>query len=256
MKKINWGYVVTGIVIGGLLVLLVVLRQAQYQTDSRLDDKSTLPIVDSRPSPVLGLREARLRTGERVYVSAVSGEFFLVGNLFQVTPKGVVNLTEVAQRQDRLADLAAAPQESFLTFAAASDEQAVVTVFTDISCAYCQLFHQEVVRLNELGITVRYLAFPREGLRSATASQMAAVWCGSQPHDALGQAFQGMGMPSASDQGRCGDAVSRGFELGQRMGVRGTPAIVLPNGELGAGYLSAEQLAEAVRVSQIEEPFL
>ncbi len=255
MKKINWGYVAIGIVIGGLLVLLVVLRQAQYRDDSRVDDKLTLPIADSRPSPVLGLNDARLRTGERVYVSAVSEDFFLVGNLFQVTPEGVINLTEVAQRQDRLADLAAAPQESFLTFAA-SDEQAVVTVFTDISCAYCQLFHQEVARLNELGITVRYLAFPREGLTSVPALQMVSIWCGSQPHDALGQAFQGMGGPSASDQSRCGDAVSRGFELGQRMGVRGTPAIVLPNGELGAGHLSAEQLAEAVRVSQIEEPFL
>ncbi|PRB81524.1 thioredoxin fold domain-containing protein [Pseudomonas sp. MYb185] len=218
----------------------------QLGEDNQQQVEAVLPIVESRLSPVLGLNEARLQSGERVYISH-GGNFFLVGNLFQVTAEGVVNLTEIAHREDRLGELASVPEDRFLSFIA-NDERAVVTVFTDTSCPYCQLLHREVAKLNELGITVRYLAFPRAGLNSTVASQMQSVWCSSQPENALEQAFQGGWVQV--DQNTCsGAAISTGFELGQRFGVRGTPAVVLPNGELGEGYMSAAQLAEAISAS-------
>lgn len=232
--------------IGGTAVAVALLKVGK---DNRQQVDSVLPIVDSRPSPVLGLNEARLQTGERVYVSH-NGNFFLVGNLFQVTPQGVVNRTEIAQREDRLVELASVPEDRFLSFIA-NDERAVVTVFTDTSCPYCQLLHQEVPKLKELGITVRYLAFPRAGLNSTVASQMQSVWCSSQPENALEQAFQG-GRVQAYQNTCTGAAISTGFELGQRFGVRGTPAVVLPNGELGEGFMSAGQLAEAINASSGE----
>lgn len=237
-----------------LMILLIggtagAVALSKVNRDNRQQVESVLPIVDSRPSPVLGLNEARLQTGERVYVSH-NGNFFLVGNLFQITSEGVVNRTEIAQREDRLTELAKLPADSFLSFVA-GDEQAVVTVFTDTSCPYCQLLHQEVPKLNELGITVRYLAFPRAGLNSDVASQMRAVWCASQPQDALEQAFQ-MREGQAPQETCSGAAISEGFELGQRFGVRGTPAMVLPNGELGEGFMSADELAEAISASSAE----
>jgi thiol:disulfide interchange protein DsbC len=34
--------------------------------------------------------------------------------------------------------------------------------------------------------------------------------------------------------------------LGQQFGVQGTPSIVLPDGEMGEGYVPARQLIQAV----------
>ncbi|MDC9435736.1 thioredoxin fold domain-containing protein, partial [Clostridioides difficile] len=48
----------------------------------------------------------------------------------------------------------------------APDEKHVITVFTDITCGYCHKLHEEMKDYNALGITVRYLAFPRQGLES------------------------------------------------------------------------------------------
>ncbi len=45
----------------------------------------------------------------------------------------------------------------------APQEKHVITVFTDITCGYCHKLHEQMADYNALGITVRYLAFPRQG---------------------------------------------------------------------------------------------
>ncbi len=43
-----------------------------------------------------------------------------------------------------------------------AEEKHVITVFTDITCGYCHKLHEQMADYNALGITVRYLAFPRQ----------------------------------------------------------------------------------------------
>lgn len=50
-------------------------------------------------------------------------------------------------------------------------------VFTDITCGYCHKLHEEMKDYNALGITVRYLAFPRQGLESQAEQDMKSIWC-------------------------------------------------------------------------------
>jgi thiol:disulfide interchange protein DsbC len=47
-----------------------------------------------------------------------------------------------------------------------------------------------------------------------------------------------MDIPSAS----CENPVDAQYELGKTIGVSGTPAIVLPSGEILPGYMPAERL--------------
>ncbi|MCY1180224.1 Thiol:disulfide interchange protein DsbC [compost metagenome] len=44
---------------------------------------------------------------------------------------------------------------------------------------------------------------------------------------------------------QCENPVEKQYQLGQMIGVQGTPAIVLANGQLIPGYQPAPQLAEA-----------
>jgi len=63
----------------------------------------------------------------------------------------------------------------------ADNEKYAVTVFTDITCGYCVRLHQEMKEYNKRGITVRYLAFPRQGPSGQVADNMAKIWCAADP---------------------------------------------------------------------------
>ncbi|SUC27916.1 Thiol:disulfide interchange protein DsbC precursor [Providencia rustigianii] len=111
----------------------------------------------------------------------------------------------------------------------APNEKYVVTVFTDISCGYCKKLHETVGELNSKGVTVRYLAFPRQGLKSDTAKQMASIWCNGLPQDALSKAFKGDEVAIIDS---CKIDLGNHLKLGQLFKVTGTPAIVLSNGQV------------------------
>lgn len=118
-------------------------------------------------------------------------------------------------------------------------EKHVVTVFTDITCGYCHKLHEQIKDYNALGITIRYLAFPRQGLNSQTERDMASVWCSANPKDAFTQAMNGGNVQPAT----CDIDISKHYTLGVQYGIQGTPALLLDNGTLIPGYQSPKELA-------------
>ncbi|MNF31627.1 Thiol:disulfide interchange protein DsbC precursor [compost metagenome] len=113
-------------------------------------------------------------------------------------------------------------------------------MFTDTDCGYCQKLHSEVTELNRLGVEVRYVAFPRQGLQSPAYTEMVNVWCAKDPQAAMTAAKSRQPVTTA----QCDNPVAKQYALGQMIGVSGTPAIVLANGKLIPGYQPAAQLAK------------
>ncbi|HID5301620.1 TPA: bifunctional protein-disulfide isomerase/oxidoreductase DsbC [Klebsiella pneumoniae] len=120
----------------------------------------------------------------------------------------------------------------------APKEQHVITVFTDITCGYCHKLHEQMSDYNALGITVRYLAFPRQGLQSQAEQDMKAIWCAKDRNKALDDAMNGKGVQPAS----CSVDIAKHYTLGVQMGVNGTPAMVLSNGMVLPGYQGPKEL--------------
>ncbi|MEO0369463.1 MAG: thioredoxin fold domain-containing protein, partial [Pseudomonadota bacterium] len=127
----------------------------------------------------------------------------------------------------------------------AKDEKYSVTVFTDITCGYCRKFHKEIEEYNDLGITVRYLAFPRGGLQSQSYNDMVSVWCDKDPQDALTKAKAGDSFRKDSTCER--EQVAKQYDFGRQVGVTGTPTIVLQNGSVIPGYQPPEQLMKTIQ---------
>ena len=115
-------------------------------------------------------------------------------------------------------------------FPAVGETKGVVSVFTDVDCGYCRKLHQEVPKLNQMGIEVRYLAYPRAGVGSRSYQKIVSAWCAADPNKAMTQLKSGMEIPDVS----CENPVAAQFDLGQQVGVTGTPAIVLEDGRLAA----------------------
>ena len=69
------------------------------------------------------------------------------------------------------------------------------------------------------------------------------VWCADDRNEALTLAKLDQEFETHS----CDSSiVSSHYSIGQDVGLRGTPAIVLEDGTLFSGYLPATQLAEAI----------
>ncbi len=189
-------------------------------------------------SEIPGLYAVQFKRGPLVYATK-SGEFFLVGDLFSTGPAGYVNLTEKRRDDDRKTQLAGLSPNDMIVFAAVGKPRATVTVFTDVTCFYCQKLHKEVPELNKRGVEVRYLAYPRAGVGSEGYRQLASAWCASDPQDALTRLKAKEKVP---DNVCAGNPVAAQYALGQSMGVRGTPAIITDKGQMIPGYQSADEL--------------
>jgi len=189
-------------------------------------------------SPMPGVYQVQLKGGRQLYASA-DGQFIIQGYLFQFKDGQALNLTEQAQSQSVAAAIDAIPLKQMVIFAP-EKPKTHITVFTDTDCGYCQKLHSEVPELNRLGVEVRYMAFPRQGMGSHGANTLTSVWCAKDPQEAMNKAKARQELPAAT----CDNPIAEQYELGQLIGVQGTPAIVLADGQIIPGYQPAPQLAE------------
>lgn len=203
-----------------------------------------MPVESVSETPLEGLFEVRLEGGETFYSDA-KGEHFIVGDLYANREQGLVNLTQQSRNTERAERLAEIPEDRFVVFRGAEEPKAVIHVFTDATCPYCRKLHEEVPRLNEMGIEVRYLAFPRSGLNSQGARLLKQVWCADNSSEAMNAAKRGETLDAPAD---CDNPVAQQYHLGGELGVRGTPAIIFPDGRLVPGYVPAERLAAMLGV--------
>ena len=209
------------------------IRQALRQLQPDLS-------VDSvKPSPMQGLYEVHIQGGRVLYASP-DGRFVVNGHLLQIDGGKVVNLTQ--QQEGRaMADQINGIERKEMVIFSPAQPKTHITVFTDTDCGYCQKLHSEVPELNRLGVEVRYLAFPRGGAGSNAHKVLASVWCAKDPKEAMNLAKARRAVPSAE----CDNPVLKQYALGQRIGIEGTPAIILANGQLIPGYQPADVLAKA-----------
>ncbi len=214
------------------------VRQALQQLEPSL-------VVESvAPSPMPGLQEVRLQGGRLLYASP-DGRFIINGHLLQLENGRALNLTQQYELRSLAVRINGIAREQMVIFSPAQPKTHI-TVFTDTDCGYCQKLHSEVPELNRRGIEVRYLAFPRGGPASPAYQTLANVWCAKDRQQAMNDAKSGRSVPRAE----CANPVLEQYALGQDIGIEGTPAIVLANGQLIPGYQPADVLAEAALQAQ------
>ena len=190
------------------------------------------------PSPIPGIYEVR-HDHEFGYATA-DGKYLLRGDL--VNTETGEQITEEHRRADRASSLQALGSDSTIDFAPSPPiaTKYTVTVFTDVDCPYCRHMHSQIKQYNALGIAVRYAFFPRTGPNTESWRKAEAVWCSPDRKAALTEAK--LGKPISAKA--CSNPVDKDFKLGIDLGVRGTPMIFLPNGELIPGYVPPDELAK------------
>lgn len=229
------------------LLAMAAWAQAGEPADKAIADKLRaalampamgLEVSSVETSAIPGLYEVRFTSGPVVY-STATGEHVILGDLFSVDAKGYTNLTEKRRNGERLEQLAKVDAKDMIIFSPEGKPRAHITVFTDVSCFYCQKLHKEVPELNKRGVEVRYLAYPRAGVDSPAGRQLVTAWCAADRQDALTRLKSQLPVP----ENVCADnPVAAEYLLGQQLGVQGTPALITEDGTLIPGYQSASDL--------------
>ncbi|WP_159565894.1 bifunctional protein-disulfide isomerase/oxidoreductase DsbC [Budvicia diplopodorum] len=225
----------------GLLLLTLMLGAATsfaHADDAAikqaLQQKIGATQIDIQPSPIAGLQTV-LTEGGVLYVSS-DGKHILQGPLYDISGPMPVNATTellapiLTKRLDALKDemiVYKAPQEKYS-----------VTVFTDVTCGYCSKLHKEMKGYNDLGITVRYLAFPRQGPNSDAEKTMTSIWCAPNRMEAFDAVMSDKSVKPAT----CSINLKRHYELGTLFGIQGTPAIVVDGATVLSGYSAPSDL--------------
>jgi len=172
----------------------------------------------------------------RVYYSTADGRYAFNGDLLDMVEQ--VNVSE-ATRNHSVASLVEGMGEDSMIVFGDSGLKHTVTVFTDIDCGYCRKLHSEVKNYNEAGIRVRYMAYPRAGIGSDSFEKSVAVWCSDDQAQAMTKAKKGLGVKAKECKN---SSVADHYALGERIGIRGTPAIILESGRIIPGYIPAKGL--------------
>ena len=177
---------------------------AIQQTLAKMGIKSS----DIQPAPVAGMKTVLTNSGV-LYITD-DGKHIIQGPMYDVSGTAPVNVTNK------------------------------MLLFTDITCGYCHKLHEQMADYNALGITVRYLAFPRQGLDSDAEKEMKAIWCAKDKNKAFDDVMAGKSVAPAS----CDVDIADHYALGVQLGVSGTPAVVLSNGTLVPGYQPPKEMKE------------
>ena len=181
-----------------------------------------------------------VRKGAIIAYISGDGRYLLQGDLIDLENNS--NLSEQSRNDARVKMMSAVPNEELIVFTPEKVEH-TVSIFTDIDCTFCRRLHSHIDEYMAQGIEIRYFLYPRNGPTSPSWAKAENVWCANDRNEALTLAKLDQEYPTRSCDA---SIVSSHYLIGQDVGLRGTPAIVLHDGTLFSGYLPPDKLKQAI----------
>ncbi len=196
-------------------------------------------VADPVETPAEGIYLTKY--GSKIGYLTGNGRYILIGDMIDLQTQE--NLTEISRRTDYKEVLDTVAVNNLAVYPSSTDEtRAVLNVFTDTSCPYCKKLHEEVPDLQKAGIEVRYFPFPRGGKRGPGYQTLKQVWCGEDKAKTMNIAkeVESGSLPSSD----CENAsfVDKGYQVGNQLGVSGTPALFTAEGQKIEGYVPSAKL--------------
>jgi thiol:disulfide interchange protein DsbC len=226
------------------IVLLAMLALGCLAADSQ----PTEPVIEkvleqlgvtSKPSelpaaPIPNFLE--IRRGVQVLYISSNGDLLINGDILSLANE--TNLTERSRAAARVELIATIPRKQRIIVPAEAHARGQVVVFVDADCPYCRALHERLAAFTAQGFEVHLLFYPRSGPSSESYDQAIAVWCASDKKSALEAVLNGVALPTAS----CQHPIDEHYALAGALDLKGTPAVVTPDGEIRYGVVDVDEL--------------
>jgi thiol:disulfide interchange protein DsbC len=194
----------------------------------------TLPQYEAtyiEKTPIEGIYQVII--GGQVIYMTKDARYMIDGNLIDLSTKK--NYTEDAMSGIRLSQINKLGEDKMVVYTPETVKY-TITVVTDIDCPYCRRLHSEMDQYMAGGVQVRYIFMPLKGKSDLRTT--VSVWCSKDRNEALDMAKAGAEL-EAKD---CENPIDEHMSVSRSLGVRGTPAIILQNGNMLPGYVPANKL--------------
>ena len=195
-----------------------------------------LPINFIEESSLPDFYVVNVANNQILYVSK-DFKFVLAGEVIALNDGEISSLNDVYENKFIKNIISSIKSNESIDFIS-SNEKFKLKIFTDVSCSYCRLLHSEIDQYLSNGITINYLAFPRDGLDSKVYKDMVSVWCSLDPKDSLNKLKKGENIEAKN----CENPVEEHYRKGSLIGITGTPTIILEDGTKFSGYIPANEL--------------
>lgn len=190
-----------------------------------------------RKAGALNLYEVQLG-GEILYTDEKVGHF-IFGHI--IDPKTRKDLTQ--ERIDKLSQVkfAELPLELAIKQVKGNGKRVLAT-FEDPNCTYCKKLAKELQGVTDVTIYTFLLPI----LSPDSSDKSKAIWCSADRAKAWNEYMLNGTAPAAASAKCDATAIDKVSELGRRLNVRGTPALILADGTRVPGYMPAQRLEEAM----------
>jgi len=225
-----------------LITLVLVSATSAYASDVDLTELKaalakrmpTAAGASIKATPVKGLFEV-VAGGQIMYMTK-DARYIFDGDMYDMNTKS--NITENARGSIRVDALNVLGEKNMLVYMPKGEIKHTITVFTDIYCPYCRKLHNEMADYQSKGVKVRYIFVPFKGAKSIETS--VSVWCAKDKTKAMDMAKSGKELEVKT----CENPISQHQALASKLGIRGTPAIMLESGTMLPGYVPSAKVIE------------
>ena len=151
------------------------------------------------------------------------------------------------------------PMSWTINFPAIGEEKTQLFVFTDYTCPFCRKLHNDIPLLNQHGITVRYLFYPRsysagpeQPVAKMQLEQMRRAWCAPDQGEAMSELFETREIEDykceevSEAKGRPNFPGVYQHFLGTLFEIDGTPAYFTNTGMFDQGYTNVSTLENKI----------
>jgi thiol:disulfide interchange protein DsbC len=225
-----------------LLLLLSVSLAHAADADKTAAIKDTLqknyaqligPVDQVNKSPIPGLYE--VVTGDHIFYTDETAQYLIDGQLFDLKARS--NVTEARSRQLFAIDFDQLPLDLALKKVKGNGKRKLA-YFTDPNCGYCRKLEHELQNVSD--VTLYLFLYP---MFDGSAEKVQAVWCSKDRIKAWDDLMLKGVQPAA---GKCDVPSAQVRQLGAKLKVNGTPALIFANGTINPGYMPAAALNKAL----------
>tara|TARA_B100000925_G_C21983006_1_gene463170 strand:+ start:771 stop:1478 length:708 start_codon:yes stop_codon:yes gene_type:complete len=223
-----------------ILALSLLASCAQSEQDPELDIKQVVsdayPTVDIKDIKKIDDNFHEIIINNQIYYATNDGKYLIIGNVIDLETKE--SITENTKMKQRLSVIESINKENLIIYKPDKTEY-VLTVFTDTSCPYCQKLHDEIPKLLENNIEVRYVLFSRNGDQVEAYKQLVFAYCSDNKLESIERLFSG---DILDDEDSCVNPLNKNYEYASLLSVEGTPTIFLEDGRIIPGYQNSANI--------------
>lgn len=193
-------------------------------------------VVSTEFAEVPGLWKVGVRVEDKIMPTYLdfSKSYLLTGNVIRLNDGK--NLTEEAYRESNPIDISSIPVDDALLLGN-PDAKNKIIVFTDPHCPYCKKLHavmkEAVEKRSDLLFQIKLMP-----VKKSSFEVSKTVVC-SQSMEQLEAAYEKKALPKVECDS---DAIDQTRATAQSLGIRSTPTLVLPNGQIAPGYKNLDRL--------------